>query len=90
MAVLDLIVTPRKAEPGKAEPGWSLTDLLGRSMGHIAENEAKRFVIHPDGHALETMAGIGSGTYSSLDAALAEIEKHTRGICRRSPDDERS
>lgn len=90
MAVLDLIVTPRKAEPGKAEPGWSLTDLLGRSMGHITENEAQRFVIHPDGPAVETLASIASGTFASLDAALAEIEKHTRGTCRRSPDGDQS
>jgi len=37
------------------------------------------------GHALETMAGIEQGPHASLDAALAEIEGHTRGVCRRNP-----
>jgi predicted acyl esterase len=28
------------------------------------------------------MAGIEQGPFASLDAALAAIEKHTRGVCR--------
>jgi hypothetical protein len=31
------------------------------------------------------MAGIDHGPHASLDAALAEIERHTRGVCRRNP-----
>ena len=74
---LDVIVTP--TDDGK---GWNLTDLLGRPMGWITEASAKQFTIHPDGHARETMAGIEHGPFASLDAALAAIEKHTRGVCR--------
>jgi hypothetical protein len=77
---LDVIVTP--SDDCKA---WNLVDLLGRSMGSIRETPAAEFVITPDGHALETMAGIEQGPHGSLDAALAEIEKHTRGLCRRNP-----
>jgi hypothetical protein len=77
---LDAIVTP--TADGKV---WSLTDLLGRSMGRIVETSIKEFTIHPAGHALETMAGLEHGPFASLDDALAEIEKHTRGVCRRNP-----
>ena len=77
---LDVIVTP--TDDGRA---WNLTDLLGRPMGRIAEASAQQFTVHPGGHALETMAGIEPGPFASLDAALAAIEKHTRGVCRRSP-----
>jgi hypothetical protein len=61
-----------------------MTDLLGRSMGRIAERTAGNFVIEPEGQAVGTMADIRSGPHPTLDAALAEIEKHTRGVCRRS------
>ena len=77
---MDVIVTP--AEGGTV---WQLTDLLGRSMGRITASAPRQFVIHPEGHALETMAGIQHGPHASLDAALAEIERHTRGVCRRNP-----
>ena len=77
---LDVIVTPT----GNSK-AWSLTDLLGRPMGQIAETSAMQFTIHPDGHALETMIGIQHGPFASLDDALAAIEKHTRGVCRRNP-----
>ena len=63
---------------------WRLTDLLGRSMGTIRENASHQFTIYPEGHAFETMADIQRGPHASLDAALAEIERHTRGVCRRS------
>jgi hypothetical protein len=82
---LDVIVTPsndRKA--------WNLADLLGRSMGRVEEKSPAEFIIQPDGHALETMAGIERGPYASLDAALAEIEKYTRGVCRRNPGEDQS
>ena len=77
---MDVIVTP--TEGGAV---WQLTDLLGRSMGRITASAPRQFVIHPEGHASETMAGIRQGPHASLDAALAEIERHTRGVCRRNP-----
>ena len=82
---LDIIVTP--AGNSKA---WSLTDLLGRPMGQIAETSAMQFIIQPDGHALETMLGIEHGPFACLDDALAAIEKHTRGVCRRNPGEDQS
>jgi hypothetical protein len=77
---LDITVTP--ADEGRA---WTLTDLLGRPMGRITEASTEQFTIHPDGRALETMAGIEQGPFISLDAALAAIERHTRGVCRHHP-----
>jgi hypothetical protein len=74
---MDVIVTP--AEGGTV---CQLTDLLGRSMGRITASVPRQFMIHPEGHASETMAGIQQGPHASLDAALAEIERHTRGVCR--------
>jgi hypothetical protein len=74
------------AEQGGAV--WRLTDLFGRSMGNIREDSTDCFTIYPEGHAVETMAGIQCGPYASLDAALAEIETHTRGVCRRSTGEE--
>jgi hypothetical protein len=71
---LDVIVTP--AEGGTA---WQLTDLLGRPMGRITASAPRQFMIYPEGRASETMAGIQQGPHSSLDAALAEIERHTPG-----------
>ena len=76
-ARLDITVTP--TDDGKS---WNLTDLLGRPMGRITEASTEQFTIHPDGHALETMAGIEHRPFASLDAALAAIEWHTRGVCR--------
>jgi hypothetical protein len=76
---MDVIVT--HAEQGTV---WQLTDLLGRSMGCIIQSSPDQFVIHPEGHAVETMTGIQLGPHVSLDAALAEIERHTRGVCRRT------
>jgi hypothetical protein len=64
---------------------WELADLLGRSMGNIRQTAVNEFTIHPEGHALTTMEGIRLGPHASLDAALAEIEKHTRGVCHRDP-----
>jgi len=82
---VDVIVTA--ADEGAV---WHLTDLLGRSMGNIRENASQQFTIHPEGHAFETMADIQRGPHASLDAALAEIERHTRGVCRRSTGEEQS
>jgi hypothetical protein len=82
---VDIIVTP--TDDGKA---WSLTDLLGRSMGRISETSDQQLTIYPAGHALETMTRMSRGPYISLDAALAAIEKHTRGVCRRYPGEDQS
>lgn len=75
--------------PSDDGQGWTLADLLGRSMGRIS-TDADTFTIHPDGHAVETMTGIKSGPFSSLDAALTEIETHTRGVCRRNPGEDKT
>jgi len=53
-------------------------------MGNIREDASRQFTIYPEGHAFETMADMHRGPHASLDAALAEIERHTRGVCRRS------
>jgi hypothetical protein len=76
---MDVIVIP-----ADGDTVWHLTDLLGRSMGNIREDAFRQFMIYPEGHAFETMADMQRGPYASLDAALAEIERHTRGVCRRS------
>lgn len=77
---MDVIVTP-----SEDRNAWHLADLLGRSMGAVVETSAAEFRIEPDGHALETMARIERGPYGSL-----EIEKHTRGVCRRNPGEDQS
>lgn len=74
---MDLIVA--RSEGGE----WTLTDLLGRTMGVIAENEPGAFTVRPEGFAVEAMAGLRPGPYASVDDALAAIERHTRGVCRR-------
>jgi hypothetical protein len=61
---------------------WDLKDLLGRPMGTITE-EQRGFFIAPIGEALNTMRLVQRGPHPSLDAALAEIETRTRGVCRR-------
>ena len=76
---MDVVVTARKS--GRV---WQLADLLGRSMGYISQSARSGVRIVPSGHAVETMAGMKLGPFASLDAALAEIERHTRGVCRRS------
>ncbi len=73
-----------KLVPGGNE--WRLTDLLGRSMGVIRSADGANFQIEPDGNARETMTGMRSGPFHSLDDALAAIETHTRGVCRREAD----
>ena len=70
------------------EGTWELVDLLGRSMGCIVATSTGQFTIEPEGNSLETMAGINLGPYQSLDAALDEIEKRTRGVCRRNAADQ--
>lgn len=62
---------------------WVLTDLLGRSMGLIRVTENGSLLIEPDGNARATMTGMRCGPFNALDDALAAIETHTRGVCRR-------
>ena len=81
---MDVTVT-RTADDRTA---WDLTDLLGRPMGRITEEPGPQFFIETAGLALKTMHGIAPGPHGSLDAALAEIEKHTRGVCRRTPEED--
>jgi hypothetical protein len=76
-------ITVRRTEAGST---WSLEDLLGRAMGTIVELPPAIFTIHPEGNAAETMRSLSPGPYASLDAALAEIETHTRGVCRMDED----
>lgn len=78
---MDLIATP--ADGAKT---WELADLLGRSVGAVEERGPADFMIRPAGPTLSAMPQNTRGPYPSLDAALAEIEKHTRGVCRRSPE----
>jgi hypothetical protein len=66
------------------ENSWGLTDLLGRNMGRITLTKPGTFMIRPADNAVETLAGIASKPYASLDIALAAIEEHTRGVCRRA------
>ena len=74
---MDLIVS--RTDVGE----WVLTDLLGRPMGLISETAGRDFTIQPAGPAVEPMTGLRPGPYDSLDEALAAIERHTRGVCRR-------
>lgn len=69
-------------KPLAGQNAWLLTDLLGRSMGLIRAN-GETFAVVPEGKAYETMKGMRCGPFGSLDEALAAIETHTRGVCRR-------
>ncbi len=74
---MDLIVKP------SSSTRWDLIDLLGRNAGHVELALSGSFRVIPSGRALVTMATLSPGPYCSLDAALAAIETHTRGVCRR-------
>ncbi len=76
---MDVVVT--EMPDGKS---WALTDLLGRDMGRITLTKPGTFMIRPAGNAMQTFAVISSKPYASLDIALAAIEEHTRGVCRRA------
>jgi hypothetical protein len=80
---MDITVT-RAADDRLA---WDLTDLLGRPVGRIT-GAGHRFAIEADERTRALMAGLKWGPYASLDEALAAIEKHTRGVCRRAPEDD--
>lgn len=75
---LDVMVKPA-ADPNE----WLLTDLLGRSMGVVRRSDGGTFLVEPGGNAKLTMTGMRCGPFHSLDDALAAIETHTRGVCRR-------
>ncbi|GLK54293.1 hypothetical protein GCM10008170_03120 [Methylopila capsulata] len=75
---MDVMVKP---VDGRDE--WLLTDLLGRPMGVIRVTDTGALLIEPDGNARMTMTGMRCGPFPSLDEALAAIETHTRGVCRR-------
>lgn len=68
---------------------WLLTDLLGRAMGYVEDRAEGEFMVHPAGQAIKTMQAMRRGPFGSLDAALAEIERFTRGTCRRVSEDTR-
>jgi hypothetical protein len=74
---MDIMVA--QVENGAA---WELRDLLGRSMGTVTQ-VGSGFIIIPGGGALNSMEGVFLGPHRTLDAALAEIEVRTRGVCRR-------
>ena len=76
---MDVLVT------AMADDTWTLTDLLGREMGCVRKTDLGTFIIEPAGQAVETMAAIVARSYPSVDGALAAIEEHTRGVCRRAP-----
>ena len=76
---MDIDVTPKPEEAA-----WLLTDLLGRSMGRVVEESPIGFRIEPAGQGLQTMEAMKRGPFGTLDDALAEIERFTRGTCRRA------
>ena len=77
---MDVIVT--KTPDGNI---WLLADLLGRDMGRVSEVHPGVFMIQPAGNAIDTLGAISSRSFRSVDHALAAIEEHTRGQCRRAP-----
>ena len=72
------------------EAAWLLTDLLGRSMGRVVEEPPGEFRIEPAGQARHTMESMKRGPFETLDDALAEIERVTRGTCRRALRDDQA
>jgi len=51
-----------RVKPTTSGTAWELVDLLARSMGSIRQTAPNEFTIHPEGHALTTMAGIERGS----------------------------
>lgn len=80
---MDVTVTRAKDDPQT----WTLADLLGRPVGYIT-GAGRRFVIEPDERARASLTGLKWGPYPSLNEALAAIEKHTHGACRRAPEED--
>ena len=81
---MDVTVT-RAADDRTA---WTLADLLGRPMGRITRHPSHQFIIELDERVRSVMTKVTPGPHPSLDAALAEIEKHTHGVCRRAPEED--
>jgi hypothetical protein len=75
-ATMDIIVKQSNSTT------WVMIDLLGRPMGEVVEQPKGEFTIAPCGSAIGTTSGLKLSSFSSLDAALAEVERHTRGRCR--------
>lgn len=69
---IDVVVTPAGLNR------WFLHDRLARTVGTISKSD-DRFRIEPDGQAL---TGISFGPFKSLDLAMSEIERHTKGTCQ--------
>ena len=53
----------------------------------IATIDSGNVHVEPEGKAIATMTGMRCGPFATLDEALAMIETHTRGVCRREPDE---
>jgi hypothetical protein len=59
---------------------WDLRDRLGRPVGKITRsNGAFRIEQVPSSQRL---SGMTFGPFKTLDAAMSEIEKHTKGACQ--------
>ena len=84
---MDVMVRRAAQPPPGVRTVWDLTDLLGRSLGQIAEASGHQFFIDPDQRGRELMPRLAPGPHPSLDAALTEIEKHTQGACRCAPEE---
>ena len=66
------------------ENSWGLTDQLGRDMGRITLSRPGTFMIRTAATRCKALAAVASKPYASLDIALAAIEEHTGGMCRRA------
>ena len=69
---------------------WDLTDLLGRPVGRITKHPSHQFIIELNDRMRPVMTKVTPGPHPSLDAALAEIEKSTHGVCRLAPKEDRA
>ena len=81
---MDVTVRPAAKRNVWDKNAWDLTDLLGRSLGRITEEPGRQFFIDPSERGRQLMARLAPGPHPSLDAALAEIEKRTHGVCHRA------
>lgn len=82
---MDVVVTRSEVE-GR----WNLSDLLDRPLGYIDRIAETEYVIHSFDRAHERMTDMGRGPFRSLDAALLQIETHTRCACRRRPGEDQA
>jgi hypothetical protein len=81
---LDMDITVTRAADGRR--AWTLTDLLGRPLGRIAQARGPGFIIEPHERAYVLMAKVPSGPFASFEDALRAIEKHLHGACHLTPD----